>query len=240
MNAAPNAFTYQMIIGAWELTHIPLGARMKGVRWRQLADPAQTTWPDTPLLIQSFSIEMSTSARPPSRVSLEFAENTGPDAMLVFDQPLVIPAGAFPAGAQAPGTNPWGFTVEFTRRFVYGGGPLCVTVRQSGHNGGIGNERFLEAITPLHPGWGTRFTALNGPGTDATRGTWLYLAVTNLIFTTPTCPADFNGDDIVDFADLLVFLNAFNAAYPQADLNRDGVLDFSDVLEFFNLFNTPC
>jgi hypothetical protein len=240
MNAAPNAFTYQMIMGASELDPVPLGARVAGIRWRLLADLSQTTWPSEPLRMHSFAVEISTAARRPSNASVVFAENTGSDAVVVLDTPLTIPAGAFSGGASAPGTNPWGFTVEFQRRFVYTGGPLCVTVRQTGHDGGIGNERFFEALTPLHPGWGTRFTALSGPGADATRGNWLYLAVTHLVYTPPPCPADYNGDDMVDFADLLVFLNAYNAGYSQADLNRDGVLDFSDILEFLNLFNTPC
>jgi len=240
MNAAPNAFTYQMIIGAGELREVPLGARVTGIRWRQLADSGQTTWPSEAISMYSFSIELSTSARSPSHASLLFHENEGADVLVVLDQPLTIPANAFPAGAVAPGINNWGFPVAFSRQFVYTGGPLCATVRQSGHNGGIGNERFFEAITPVQAGWGTRFTALSGPGGDATRGTWLYLAVTNLIYAHPTCPADFNGDDVVDFADLLVYLNAYNAGYPQADLNEDGIIDFSDLLEFFNLFNTPC
>lgn len=240
MNAAPNAFTYQMIVAAEELAEVPLGARVQGVRWRLLADQTQTTWPASPLQISTFSVEMSTAARQPSEASLSFAENTGPDAIVVRDAPLTIPAGAFPGGTLSPGANPWGFLVDFSRPFVYAGGPVCVTVRQSGHNGGIGNERFFEALTPTRSGWGTRFAALSGPGTDASRGTWLYLAVTNLVYVPPTCPADFNGDDVVDFADLLVYLNAYNAGYPQADLNSDGSLDFTDILEFLNLFNTPC
>lgn len=240
MNAAPNAFTYQMILAAGELATVPMGARVTGIRWRQLADLSQTTWPSETIAMNTFSIELATSARTPANASLSFRDNIGADAITVLNQPITIPAHAFPAGAQAPATNSWGFPVVFSSQFVYSGGPLCITVRQSGHNGGIGNERFFEAITPIQAGWGTRFTALSGPGTDASRGTWLYLAVTNLVYEVPACPADFNGDDVVDFADLLVYLNAYNAAYPQADLNRDGVVDFSDFLEFFNWFNTPC
>ncbi|MBM4108171.1 MAG: DNRLRE domain-containing protein [Phycisphaerae bacterium] len=53
-------------------------------------------------------------------------------------------------------------------------------------------------------------------------------------------PADWNEDGVVDFNDLLEFLNAFNAADPCADLNADGVVDFNDFLGYLNLFNLGC
>jgi len=57
---------------------------------------------------------------------------------------------------------------------------------------------------------------------------------------TPACPGDWNGDGVVDFNDLLDFLNDFNAGAPRADVNGDGVVDFNDFLEFLNMYNTPC
>jgi hypothetical protein len=54
------------------------------------------------------------------------------------------------------------------------------------------------------------------------------------------CAADLNGDGVVDFNDLLEFLNLFNAGHGLADVNRDGVVDFNDFLEFLNIFNEPC
>ncbi len=53
-------------------------------------------------------------------------------------------------------------------------------------------------------------------------------------------PADWNEDGVVDFNDLLEFLNRFNAQDPCADLNGDGVVDFNDFLEYLNLFNIGC
>jgi choice-of-anchor B domain-containing protein len=56
----------------------------------------------------------------------------------------------------------------------------------------------------------------------------------------PFCPVDWNGDGVVDFNDLLAFLNDYNAESALADLNSDGQIDFNDLLDFLNAFNTPC
>jgi len=59
-------------------------------------------------------------------------------------------------------------------------------------------------------------------------------------FMRSCCPADWNADGVVDFNDLLAFLNDYNAGDPRADVNRDGVVDFNDFLAFLNDYNTPC
>jgi hypothetical protein len=55
-----------------------------------------------------------------------------------------------------------------------------------------------------------------------------------------SCPGDWNGDGVIDFNDLLAFLNDYNAQNPRADVNGDGVIDFNDLLEYLNRYNTPC
>jgi hypothetical protein len=57
---------------------------------------------------------------------------------------------------------------------------------------------------------------------------------------TPACPGDWNADGVIDFNDLLAFLNDYNAQAPRADVNADGVIDFNDFLAFLNLYNQPC
>jgi hypothetical protein len=54
------------------------------------------------------------------------------------------------------------------------------------------------------------------------------------------CPDDWNGDGVVDFNDLLSFLNDYNAGVPRADLNGDGLIDFNDLLMFLNFYNEGC
>jgi hypothetical protein len=54
------------------------------------------------------------------------------------------------------------------------------------------------------------------------------------------CTADVNADGVVDFNDLLGFLNFYNADDGIVDLTGDGVVDFNDLLEFLNGFNEGC
>lgn len=54
------------------------------------------------------------------------------------------------------------------------------------------------------------------------------------------CPADFNGDALVNFFDVQAFLNAFSAHDDSADLNADGVWNFFDVQMFLNVFSAGC
>jgi len=54
------------------------------------------------------------------------------------------------------------------------------------------------------------------------------------------CPADLNGDGLVDFADYLVFLNLYEAGDLSVDYTGDGTIDFSDYLEFLNHYDAGC
>jgi hypothetical protein len=56
----------------------------------------------------------------------------------------------------------------------------------------------------------------------------------------PSCPADLNGDGVLDFFDIQVFLNAYDAQDPAADFNNDGLFDFFDVQIFLGLFGAGC
>ena len=56
----------------------------------------------------------------------------------------------------------------------------------------------------------------------------------------PACPADLNGDGLLDFFDVSAFLAAFNAGDPSADFNGDGLFDFFDVSAFLDAFNGGC
>ncbi len=54
------------------------------------------------------------------------------------------------------------------------------------------------------------------------------------------CPADFNGDGVVDTRDVLAFLNAWSSGDPSGDFNGDGVIDTRDVLAFLNTWTQGC
>lgn len=55
-----------------------------------------------------------------------------------------------------------------------------------------------------------------------------------------SCPADFNGDGVVNTLDFLAYLNAFSAGDPAADFNGDGVVNTLDFLDFLNAFSEGC
>jgi probable HAF family extracellular repeat protein len=57
-------------------------------------------------------------------------------------------------------------------------------------------------------------------------------------FEHPGCPADFNGDNQVDFFDYLDFVLAFDAEGPSADFNGDHQIDFFDYLDFASAFSS--
>jgi hypothetical protein len=62
-----------------------------------------------------------------------------------------------------------------------------------------------------------------------------------IITGTVSCPADFNGDTVVNFFDVLAYTAAFNAGDASADLAAPvGTLNFFDFLAFVSQFNAGC
>ncbi|USO00136.1 MAG: hypothetical protein H6810_05600 [Phycisphaeraceae bacterium] len=57
---------------------------------------------------------------------------------------------------------------------------------------------------------------------------------------TNPCPADLNGDGVLDLQDVQAFVAAFVGGDPVADLNGDGVLDLRDVQTFIAGFTAGC
>lgn len=57
---------------------------------------------------------------------------------------------------------------------------------------------------------------------------------------TNTCPADLNGDGVLDFFDISEFLTLFGQMDPAADFNQDGGYDFFDISAFLSAFSAGC
>lgn len=55
-----------------------------------------------------------------------------------------------------------------------------------------------------------------------------------------SCPADFQGDGVVDFYDVSKFLNAYMSNDQLADISRDNQLNVDDIFEFINAMNNGC
>jgi hypothetical protein len=54
------------------------------------------------------------------------------------------------------------------------------------------------------------------------------------------CPADLNGDGVLNFFDVSAFLSGFATMDPIADFNNDGVYNFFDVSAFLSAFAAGC
>lgn len=54
------------------------------------------------------------------------------------------------------------------------------------------------------------------------------------------CPADVNGDGMLNFFDISAFLNAFGANESAADFNGDGMYNFFDISAFLKAFGAGC
>ncbi len=54
------------------------------------------------------------------------------------------------------------------------------------------------------------------------------------------CPADFNGDGIVNTLDFIAYLNAYNVGDPSADMNGDGIVNTLDFIAFLNAYSEGC
>lgn len=123
--------TFQFIVGASQLTYIPIGGLVTSLDF--LADTTQGPWPAAAgARADDYSVEISTAALSPASMSTTFADNTGTDARIVRSGPIAWLAGALPSGA----SGRFGGQITFDQAFVYTGGDLCVTIRHSAVNGG--------------------------------------------------------------------------------------------------------
>lgn len=62
----------------------------------------------------------------------------------------------------------------------------------------------------------------------------------NAAAVTVACPADFNGDHVVDTLDLLLYLNSWSSGSQSADYNGDGTVNTLDFLAFLNDWVAGC
>ena len=60
------------------------------------------------------------------------------------------------------------------------------------------------------------------------------------VYELPECPADMNGDGMLNFFDVSAFLTAYKAMDPAADWNCDGLVDFFDQSIFLQYYNAGC
>ena len=55
------------------------------------------------------------------------------------------------------------------------------------------------------------------------------------------CPADFNADQVISVADLLLLISDFGCINScETDLNGDEAVNVDDLLQFLIAFGSPC
>jgi hypothetical protein len=134
-----NPRTFGTIIAPGELDTFGPGTTLTGFSLRNdgsITTPANNAWPTADKIFDNWFLQLSSSQHPVGGMMSDIASNVGPDAVDVYDRPLVVPALAMLPDVDGGilGTPaPFSFVVPFERSFEYRGGPLFMLIRTSGH-----------------------------------------------------------------------------------------------------------
>ncbi len=66
------------------------------------------------------------------------------------------------------------------------------------------------------------------------------LSNTNIPVAGEDCVADLNSDGVLNYFDIVRYIELFSALDPEADLNGDGDINFFDLLVLIDAFETGC
>ncbi len=100
----------------------------------------------------------------------------------------------------------------------------------------LGVAAFDETLPVSAPaGWVVSSTA-----TELASGSTSEFSACIAMDEDPACPADLNGDGVLDLVDINLFVTGFTANDPIADLNVDGIYDLGDVQAFIESFTSGC
>jgi hypothetical protein len=247
--------TYQAAISASELRGV-VGMEITGISWRIGSTAAGlASWPEVAANWTQFDIELSTSLNPVNELSTTFADNTGPDAVLVRSGPLMVPALSYPGGAITPAVNDFGPAIPFTSAFTYVGGDLLVTIRHSGNDTGTG--RAMDAISTSGSGYNIVGQARSASSLTALTGSATFFTVLQLTVGagTSSCYANCDGstvEPILNVDDFTCFINEYatsqglpHAQQVEAYANCDGstvepALNVDDFTCFINAYAMGC
>lgn len=127
----------------------------------------------------------------------------------------------------------------FTRSFTFGVEDVYAV--RTDMNLDSGCNQLLQPLSPVAVGLDR--IALQFPRVGLQFTNW---TPSNTVVTTGQnilcrqCPADINGDGVIDFFDYLDFVSAFSSGMPVADFNGDTTIDFFDYLDFVAAFSAGC
>ncbi|MCC5823678.1 MAG: FG-GAP-like repeat-containing protein [Phycisphaerales bacterium] len=103
-------------------------------------------------------------------------------------------------------------------------------------DGAIGPRRGLYQNPPV----GSVFVDVNADGLPDLVSASKFDTAVSFNVSHAACLPDLNGDGVVNFFDLAIYIALFNAGDPDADLNNDGQLNFFDLAAYLTLFNQGC
>lgn len=221
---------HQLVIDPSQLAYLPVGSTVDGIAFRisPVGEDAFFSWPQEDASVTQFDVTLSTAQRSAVQMSTTFAVNEGSDKVLVRSGSLFVPAEAMKVIGEDVGEQ--SFVIPFSKPFVYKGGGLCVTMRVGQRIGGGAAVNFDGRFNTAGMN-GKRATA----SSSETSGNNAIALATRLVFTRPpsTCPADLNADGVVDDADFVVFVEAYEFLMtPAGDFDFDGVTGDEDFVVF--------
>lgn len=225
---------HQLVIDPSQLGNLAVGSTVDGIAFRisPVGEAAFFSWPQEDASVTQFDVTLSTAQRSAIQMSTTFAVNEGADKVLVRSGSLFVPAEAMKVIGEDVGEQ--SFVIPFSKPFVYKGGGLCVTMRVGQRIGGG---------TPVNFDGRFNTAGMNGKRATAssseTSGNNAIALTTRLVFTrpAPTCPADLNADGVVDDADFVVFVEAYEfLTTPAGDFNYDAITEDLDFQIFLRAY----
>ena len=105
----------------------------------------------------------------------------------------------------------------------------------------ISDSIDIEAEIGLTTNGRVRFLAADEGAQNVVEAGMDNFAITQIACDPPVdCPADINGDGVVDNGDIGAFVTLFLASDPAADFNGDGIIDNGDIGAFVTQFLAGC